>query len=306
MVTLRFLFAVLPISLSLLILVPIVMTNQHIVVQVIALLLCSPLLFLTFGFLCVEAGRWLALRGHYGIAEVLYKAAISLMSIFRLGPIRNFHTFPTAVLAELLLLVGKYKDADEYLSEAVNSCSAGRDGSDVVHSHFLVVALKDLGICKYKAGNYVEALRHLKKALVLSLKESFPTEGTTIGMPEEDENIDDERVLRYSNLIAREFASDSIQSVIYARVILYLGAVLRETGNVQVAYELMSLAMKYLQEHFPSGDIELFSAYIEFSKTLRARGDITEADSYFAKARETAYSKFNKRHPFLLLVKDGG
>jgi tetratricopeptide (TPR) repeat protein len=300
---LRFFFVVLPISFCLLVLVPVMMTDQQVVVQALALLIVSPLLLLVLGYECVEIGRLFAMRGHYAITESLYKVAIILMSVFRIGPIRNFHAFPTALMAELLLLTGKSKEAENYYCDISRLCHGARDGSDAFHSQYLVAALKDLGICRYRARDYDGALTTLKKALLISLKECFPDDTATIGMPAEDENVSEERIVLFANLVAKELKPDNVDSLIHARTLLYLGATLRATGSVQAAHNVMIGAMKYLEERYPSGDAELFSPYMEFAQLLKDRGDSDDAEAYFAKAKETAYTKFNRRHPNLLLVK---
>lgn len=297
--SLRVLFFYLPLIVNIVVVGLSFLSNQLNFV-VVATLLTLPLSMLALGFLTLDIGYAQAQRGAYDVAEFFYKIAIVLMCLFRLGPLRNFQVLPVSILAELSLIRGKHKEAIELYRRNAQLSRAGQRGKDV-HENYLVVMLKDIGICAYSAGKYEDALDSLQRAIILTIREQYSSEDS-IGIPEEGDTLDQERLVSLARLILEKIRVNEANFSQSARMIFYLGAVLRQKRNLASADALMTPAMLLFEKHYQPDDPDLFCVLIEYALLLKEMGNTRSAQLYFKKAENIAITRLNSKHPYFEML----
>jgi tetratricopeptide (TPR) repeat protein len=271
------------------------------IVAVIGLLICVPVIALALGYMVLVAAFEQAAGGSYRLAEILYKIAAVLMSLFRLGSLRNFQALPRSVLAELLLVQGKYDQAEVLYRRNANLSRNAAEGGDDVHCKYLSTMLKDIGRCAYLSGRYADAFDALQRAIIVTLKEEYTPE-TAIGIPDEFEKLGEDSALRFAHLIINKMKPKDPDFTRLAFMILYFGAVYRQRGRLETATALMSPVMQKMDEHFEPTDPELIGALIEFAHLQKANGDLPEATRTFHRAKDIANARLNYRHPYFDLL----
>ncbi len=266
-------------------------------------LFALPTLMLAMGSFVLQVAMSVSDRGMYRAAEYLYHLAGFLMGVFRLGPIRNFHEVSIAMRADLARINGDYAKAEKlYEKNARLSQTQGASGQDIMHAKYASVMWKSMGICRYLAGDYGGAEVFLKRSLILVLKEQYEND-STIGMPKEDDQLDDEQTVKFAILVTRKLVPGNLQFISPARLILYLATNLRAQGKLTASSTVMNAIMPLFEKHYPPEDPEFFSPCMEYAIFLHDTEQIDSSKKYFRRASQIASKSFNSHHPFLKLIK---
>jgi tetratricopeptide (TPR) repeat protein len=301
----RILFFFAPLSISMLMVAVALLTHQNLVVQLLVTIAAIPLALLAIGFVALDLGVEANARGHYALAEQLYRLAIPLMSVFRLGSIRNFQTLPTTLLAALLQLNGKLTEAQKEYEKNARRAQQGRGGKDILHEGYLITMLKDIGVMRYEAGLYPEAYSSFSRALILMLKEDYSA-STTVGMPTENEVVTQEQGVGFAQLLLGQLSKPdeltNLRFPVRARTILFFGLTLCAMGSSTSGIALIDSAIKLLEERYGNCCPDMFEGYLEYALILRNSGNMEQARAYFKLAQNIAINNFNCKNPKLIRV----
>jgi len=267
-------------------------------------LLSLPILMLAIGSFVLQMAMLLSDRGKYKLAEYLYYVAGFLMGVFRFGPIRNFQQVSVSMRAELASIQGEYAKAEKlYEKNARLSQTQGASGQDILHSRYASVMWKSMGICRYSAGDFGGAAVFLERALILTLRELYEND-TTIGMPEQNAQLNEEQVVKFANLVTKKLKPGSLQFIAPARMVLYLAANLRAQQKLSASIAVMNSIWPLFEEHYPPEDPEFFRPYMEYAIFCHDTDQIDSCKKYFRRANQIAHKSFNKHHPYLKLIKE--
>lgn len=269
-------------------------TTGQFAVLLCGALLCIPILGLPLGYLLIRFGFNQAAHGNYKAAESAYSLAIPCMSLFRIGPLSNFQALPTSVLAELFFIRGKYEQAELLYRKNEQMCKASAKTD--AHANYRSTMLKDIGVTKFYSKNYDEAFDNLKAAIVVCLNENYAEENT-IGLPKDEEQLDDERLVRLAKLTIKSTEPPGPNICRKARTVLYLAAVFRQRGRPDTANELMPSSISLLESNLGPTDPELIYPLVEYALLLRDLGQTEQAVACFHRAKSIAKERLNHKHP---------
>ena len=216
------------------------------------------------------------------------------MSLFRIGPLSNFQALPTSVLAELFFVRGKYEQAELLYRKNEQMCK--KSATTDAHANYRSTMLKDIGVTKFYAKNYDEAFDNLKAAVVVCLNKDYAEENT-IGLPKDEEQLDEEQLVRFAKLTIKSTQPSGPNLCRKARTVLYLAAVFRHRGRPDTAYELMPSSISLLESSLGPTDPELIYPLVEYALLLKDLGKTEQAIGCFHRAKSIAVDRLNHKHP---------